>query len=117
PWGIPISWRSLGDISLAKGDFGAARSQYIESLGRWMVLGERLPLSNCLAGLAEAELRSGNHRQAVYLLGALDALDREMGFFTFQEERHVLRDLAREMTGDLPFDEIWREGQSVSIDQ
>jgi tetratricopeptide (TPR) repeat protein len=116
PWGIPISWRSLGDISLATGDFATARTQYTESLGRWMELGERLPVSNCLAGLAEAELRLGNHREAVYLLGALDALDREMGFSTFQDERRELRDLARHMAEGLPFDEIWEEGQSVSID-
>ncbi len=116
PWGIPISWRSLGDISLATEDFDTARTRYTESLGRWMELGERLPVSNCLAGLAEAELRSGNHRWAVYLLGALDALDREMGFTTFQEERRELRDLARSMAGDLPFDEVWEEGQAVSID-
>jgi predicted ATPase/DNA-binding XRE family transcriptional regulator len=116
PWGIPISWRSLGDISLATGDFATARTQYTESLGRWMELGERLPVSNCLAGLAEAELRLGNHREAVYLLGALDALDREMGFATFQDYRRELRDLARHMAEGLPFDEIWEEGQSVSID-
>jgi predicted ATPase len=117
PWGIPITWRSLGDISLANGEYATAKTQYTESLGRWMELGERLPLSNCLAGLAAAELRSGNHREAVYLLGALDALDREMGFTTFQQERRDLRDLARQLAEDVPFEEIWEEGQSVSIDE
>ncbi len=117
PWGIPISWRSLADISLATGDFATAKAQYTESLGRWMELGERLPVSNCLAGFAEAELRSGNHREAIYLLGALDALDREMGFSTFQAERRELRELARQMTAGLPFDDIWAEGQSISIDE
>lgn len=115
PWGIPSTLRDQAGQALDEHNATLAWALYRESLVRWRDLGERLHMSDCLAGLARAAQQMGRHEMAAMLLGAEEALNASMGYVPPQGEHQGVADAITTVLGVDDFEAIRVEGAARQL--
>jgi predicted ATPase/DNA-binding XRE family transcriptional regulator len=110
PWGIPSTLRDQAEDALIQHNAPLAWALYRESLVRWRDLGERMHMSDCLAGLARAAQAMGKPETAAMLIGAEDALNASMGYVPVQQWHADLIDAVAAAVGSDAFEAIRAEG-------
>jgi tetratricopeptide (TPR) repeat protein len=116
PWGVPSALRDQASEALAQGNATLAWVLYRESLARWRELGERLHMSECLLGLAQAAKVLDKPDLGVLLLGAEEELSASMGYMPPQQERLALIDTLTTILGPAAFATTRAEGAARSLD-
>lgn len=117
PWGIPSALRDQAAEVLAQGNPVQAWELYCESLVHWRELGERLHVSECLSGLAQASFDLGDGEHAAFLLGAEEKLNESMGYASPNPSRTALERTLRTVLGEDAFVAILQEGRSCPLER
>lgn len=77
--GIAMATNNLGEVAISEGEYDSAWSYFREALSYRREIGDKRGITFSLRGLAEVRLALSDARTAVVLLGAEDALRREIG--------------------------------------
>jgi DNA-binding CsgD family transcriptional regulator/tetratricopeptide (TPR) repeat protein len=129
-WGIAASLGSLGWLALRQRDFDRMRDYLRQSLEIRQVLGDRGGVAWCLEKLAEAAAlqaqpfsaarRHQALRRAVNLFGAASALREPIHSVIDPADQPAYERALEALRGALGrevFDDVWRKGASLSLQQ
>ena len=112
----------LGDVLCQLGDFDRADKSYRDSLAARRELGVgQWDLAESLDGLASVIAGKGDPIRAARIWSAAERLRRESGsplppYVRSHYDRH-LSSARAELGDDAAFDQAWREGQALSLEQ
>jgi predicted ATPase len=119
-WGLAMILVGGGHAAMHDGDHQAARASFRESLDIWRRLGNKTGIIQCLVGLAGVLNNEGQTERAARLLGAADALYRDIGFVldgaSRLEYERQLTETKQRLSGQ-SFANQWQEGQRLSLDR
>jgi predicted ATPase len=117
---ISRSLAGLGDVYVDKGDKATARSFFQESIKAAQVLGDRLSILLPVLRFSVLFFEEGDTDKSALLLAAGYALHEGMGTGLSSSEENKMDDLKTricEKLGDQAFEDLWAEGQKISLDQ
>jgi hypothetical protein len=109
--------RMLGTWFAREGDLARAESLYREALTTLRQLGERWFTPRCLLALAGLAAERQEHRRAVRLIGAADAMIGAIGGRLYPADlaqQEAILTGARAGLGEAAFAVAWAEGQATS---
>jgi predicted ATPase len=111
---------NLGAVALQLGRLGDADARFRESVARAEEAGDKEDLAWCLEGLAGLAAAEGRGKHAGLLLGAADAVLKEMGadFKPFERQLHeTTRAEALRLCGEAPFEAAVRDGSKLALEE
>ncbi|MGQ0716950.1 MAG: tetratricopeptide repeat protein [Pseudonocardiales bacterium] len=117
--GMAFVAAELGFVAELRGDPVAARARHLEGLGSARVSGDPRAIALALEGLAGADVLTGHHDRAGWLLGAADTARRSVDRPLPPAERidvDRISAAARAALGDAAFDTAWRRGAAAGLD-
>ena len=110
---------SLGQLAAARGDSAGAYELHCESLAIYRQLKDRFGMAGAMQGLAAACARR-DPKGAARLWGAVERMREELGAPLAPSERpdhdRSVAD-ARAACGHAAFDDAWRHGRSIDVEQ
>jgi hypothetical protein len=115
--GVASVTHNMGHMALRRGEPRSAQSSFVESLRLYQVLGSRIGMAECLAGLGAVALAKGDPLRAAHILGASERLraTTSLQFSPADQEsfaQHVTA--AREAAGgEEGFGAAWAAGQLI----
>jgi predicted ATPase/DNA-binding SARP family transcriptional activator len=115
-WGIALALNNLGRLARGRADYPLARELHLESLSLRRDLGDRLAISYSLDDVGRLALVEGNHRRAVRLFAAADAVREAIGAPLPPADRDAYErsvSSARVALGDSAFAAAWADGQAM----
>jgi predicted ATPase/DNA-binding CsgD family transcriptional regulator len=118
-WRLGETLRLLGDVARAQGETSVALARYQESVNVAREHGGRNFLAASLLSIALLQLEVGHASWAARLLGAADALVRQLGFSIDRWGRTQYETMIGRLKKELPdgaFDRAWESGAALSFD-
>jgi len=112
--GVGFASLNLGEATYRLGDYDMARDHFDEARAAFDSIGFRAHLGHALQGLAAVELRHGNTREAVRLLGRAAALLADVGAAADDFDPALAGEVeaeARSRLGDDEFGVAFEEGR------
>lgn len=107
----------LGIVHRHLSDYPRAAALTLEAIAIYQAQGSTRLMPDCLAGLAKIYAASGKTKQSAQLFGAAEAYD-DADPDTIEPMEYVqIRQSAREQLGESAFDQLFEEGQAMSIEQ
>ena len=120
PWGIPWVLNDLANLARLKGDHDEARALLDTALRGFQEIGEPRGIASGLSLAGVLEVRRGDRRRGVRLIGAGVALHRRL-VSAPQPDEQVDCDAslaaARDALGEPAFAQAWAEGQALSLEE
>jgi len=119
-WNCAYVFDTLADISCDEEDFGEARALHLRALAIRLALGQRSGVAECLSGLAEVAVATGDVARAARIYGAAEALREEVGASSIHYSRQRYARFAaagRARLGDAAWEEATREGRGLTLEQ
>jgi predicted ATPase len=119
-WGIAATLGTIAWAALGQGDLDRAAHMFWESLEVRKEIGDKGGLAWCLEKFAEIALLSENVEHAIVVYGAASQLRSSMGSVidpADQPEYQRRLDYLKSHAGEELFDQIWKKGQSMRVDQ
>ena len=109
---------TFGYIAQHKGNYGEARSLFLESLNDFRELGNHRGIAECLAGLAGLAAEQGECEWAAPLLSAAESQLKAFGGAWWPADRVEIERAADRIQSTLgdKFDEFWEQGQSMGVE-
>lgn len=117
--GLASALDGLGRVVQIDGDYPSARNYFQESLTHWQQLGNRHGAILAIEGLAGLAATKEDAQKGACLLGAADALRKEVGAPLSPAERadHERNlDAIRVSMSEEAFSIAWRKGQGMAFD-
>jgi len=117
---MAISQRRLGQIALRQGDYASASTYIRASLIVNAEMGGPRGVAAGLAAWADLTARRGRNREALQLLGAVDALLESMHTRMFAYDHHCYDNTLASLRTRLEpsaFDSAWAEGRAFTMEQ
>jgi DNA-binding SARP family transcriptional activator/predicted ATPase/predicted negative regulator of RcsB-dependent stress response len=117
---VAVALCALGRVARAQGDYAAARARYAESLALRQEMGSTIDLASILEVIADLACAQGQSKQAVWLLGAAQAVRAAIGApLPPAEQANHDRVVAtmRASLGGSQFTALWAEGQALTLEQ
>jgi predicted ATPase len=119
-WGLALALKHFGRLACVQGDYAAAFTHYQEALTLQHDVGHHWHIARTLVNLGEVIILLGQPKQAVRLLGAVEAQFNWLGTLMLRDERRDFdRSIAaaRSQLGATAFAEAWAEGQRMTLEQ
>ncbi|MGH2530938.1 MAG: ATP-binding protein [Thermomicrobiales bacterium] len=120
PWGIGVALSHLALVTGDSGDQLRAADMHLESLARLRQVGSKEALVDEVARIAALAVATDRATAAARLLGAAEALNRELGYtFEQPEQARYARAAAdaRAVLGDDALAAAWAAGRALSLDE
>jgi predicted ATPase/class 3 adenylate cyclase len=118
--GLARSLMNQGSAHRDAGDIEHSIELLKDSMVLWLELEDRWDASDCIEDLGAAYAELGLHKEATTLYGYADALRAEIGAvrppFEYESYDKRVRRL-REELGEDEFNEVWRKGAAMSLDE
>jgi tetratricopeptide (TPR) repeat protein len=118
--GIAATLGDVANVTAKEGDFVMAQVFYAESLTLFRELGNQRGMISALSGLARIHQVQGRPQLTVKLLSAVEVLLQALGVRIdepeYSDKQHALA-LLRIQLDVTNFDTVWKEGQSLTLEQ
>ncbi len=117
--GMALLLNALGEVERAQGDLEQAKSSYRETLELCLQTGEKRRAVLCMESYAGCLADLGKMQRAAQMLGAADAMRREIGVTVYAAERADYDKLLERVRADLGRDEFepaWIEGGELGFE-
>ena len=119
-WGIAVGLENLGVLEARAGAHERAAPLLREAATRLLDLGDEETLTECFDGLAEVAHALGNLSRAARLRAVAARLRAELGAALIPADQSAVDEAVaalRESLGDSAFEEAWRAGEALSVDE